>query len=91
MRERSRRISATNSAIAALARPASSGTSPSAARSSPSQYGTPSRATNARITPIVLSPIARAGTLITRSKLTESASERRTRRYASASLTSRRE
>ena len=73
-------MSATNSAMAARARPASSGISPSAARSSPSQYGTPSRATNARITPIVLSPIARAGTLITRSKLTESASERSTRR-----------
>jgi len=82
---------ATNSAMAERARPASSGISPSAARSSPSQYGSASRATKARITPIVLSPIARAGTLMIRSKLTESASERSTRRYASASLTSRRE
>ena len=70
----------TNSAMAARARPASSGISPSAARSSPSQYGSPSRATNARIAPTVLSPIARAGTLITRSKLTASASDRSTRR-----------
>ena len=61
-----------------------------AARSIASQVVTPSRRWARRRTSIVLSPIARAGTLMIRSKLTESVSDRRTRRYASASLTSRR-
>jgi len=47
-------------------------------------------ATNPRSSSRLFSPIPRAGTLSTRSKLTWSASLRRIRRYASASLTSRR-
>ena len=63
---------------------------PATAASIASQVVRSPRVAAPRSASIVLSPIFRLGTLMIRSKLTTSVSERRTRRYASASLTSRR-